>query len=85
MLEGKELPFVMTENRSLWRMVPKKVAFKFTPKKYHEEMRALIRAGADTHSLVYAGDSSLKRRLRVMKNHLGNIKRFDQYNKVPQD
>ena len=84
-VEGKELPFLMTENRSLWRMVPKKVAFKFTPKKYHEEMRALIRAGADTHSLVYAGDSSLKRRLRVMKNHLGNIKRFDQYNKVPQD
>ena len=48
-------------------------------------MKALIRAGADTHSLVYSGDSSLKRRLRVLKNHLGNIKRFDQYNKVPQD
>ncbi|OUQ78788.1 ATP-grasp domain-containing protein [Flavonifractor sp. An100] len=84
-VEGKDLPFLMTENRSLWRMVPKKVAFKFTPKKYHQEMRALIRAGADTHSLVYSGDNSLKRRLRVWKNHLGNIKRFDQYNKVPQD
>ena len=83
LVEGKELPFQMVKERSLWRMVPKKVAFKFTPKKYHEEMRALIKAGADHHSLVYAGDASLKRRLRVCKNHLGNIKRFDQYNKVP--
>ena len=84
-VEGKELPFLMTKNRSLWRMVPRKVAFKFTPKKYHQEMHALIRAGADCHSLVYSGDSSLKRRLRVWKNHLGNIKRFDQYNKVPSE
>lgn len=85
LVEGKELPFQMVKNRSLWRMVPKKVAFKFTPRKYHEEMRALIKAGADHHSLVYSGDSSLKRRLRVCKNHLGNIKRFDQYNKVPAE
>ncbi|NBI68754.1 ATP-grasp domain-containing protein [Pseudoflavonifractor sp. 60] len=85
LVEGKELPFQMTKNRSLWRMVPKGVAFKFTPKQYHQEMRALIKAGADHHSLVYAGDASLRRRLRVMKNHLGNIKRFDQYNTVPNE
>jgi D-aspartate ligase len=83
LVEQKELPFQMVKERSLWRMVPKKVAFKFTPKQYHQEMRALIRAGADHHSLVYPGDNSLKRRLRVVKNHLGNIRRFDQYNRVP--
>jgi len=83
-VEGRDLPFTMTKNRSLWRMVPKKVAFKFTPKKYHQEMRALIQAGADSHSLVYSGDASLKRRLRIVKNHIGNIKRFDRYNKVPE-
>ena len=79
--QDKELEIV--ENRSLWRMVPKRVAFKFTPKQYHQEMRALIQAGQDCHSLVYGRDASLKRRLRVLKNHLGNIKRFDQYNKIP--
>ena len=84
-VEGKDLPFEMTRNRSLWRMVPRKVAFKFTPKQYHQEMRAFIKAGADSHSLVYDKDGSLKRRLRVMKNHLGNIKRFDQYNKIPAE
>ena len=84
-IEGKDKELEITRNRSLWRMVPRKVAFKFTPRKYHQEMKALIRAGADSHSLVYEKDASLKRRLRVMKNHLGNMKRFDQYNKVPED
>ena len=84
-VEGKDLPFVVTRNRSLWRMVPKKVAFGFTPKRYHQEMKSLIRAGADHHSLEYAGDASLKRTLRVWKNHLGNMKRFKQYNKKPVD
>ncbi|EGJ45799.1 hypothetical protein HMPREF0866_02576 [Ruminococcaceae bacterium D16] len=84
-VEEKELPFEITKNRSLWRMVPKKVAFDFTPKKYHQEMKSLIRAGADHHSLVYEGDGSLKRRLRVWKNHLGNMKRFEKYNKKPQN
>lgn len=84
-IEGKDKELEITKNRSLWRMVPRKVAFKFTPKKYHQEMKALIRAGADSHSLVYEKDASLKRRLRVMKNHLGNMKRFDQYNKIPED
>ena len=83
-VEGKDLPFVVTRNRSLWRMVPKKVAFGFTPKCYHQEMKALIRAGADHHSLEYSRDASLKRRLRVWKNHLGNMKRFEQYNKKPE-
>ncbi len=84
-IEGKELPFRMAAERSLWRMVPKQVAFRFTPKGYHAEMRALIREGKDSHSLVYAGDASLKRRLRIVKNHIGNMKRFQQYNKLPED
>ncbi len=84
-IEGKQLPFQMAAERSLWRMVPKQVAFRFTPKGYHAEMRALIRAGKDSHSLVYNRDASLKRRLRIVKNHIGNMKRFQQYNKVPED
>jgi D-aspartate ligase len=83
-VEGKDKELEITKNRSLWRMVPKQVAFKFTPKKYHAEMRALIKAGNDSHSLVYQKDTSLKRRLRVWKNHIGNMKRFDQYNKIPE-
>ena len=75
----------MTEDSSLWRMVPRQIAFKFSPKKYHAQMKALIAAGKDHHSLVYEGDASLKRRLRVMKNHLGCIKRFNKYSKLPEE
>ncbi|MCI9155404.1 MAG: ATP-grasp domain-containing protein [Lawsonibacter sp.] len=85
LIEHKQLPFQMVTERSLWRMVPKQVLFRYTPKQYHEEMRQLIKAGADHHSLVYSGDASLKRRLRVCKNHLGNIKRFAKYCKPPED
>lgn len=84
-IEEKELPLTITKNRSLWRMIPRRAAFRFVPKRYHEEMRTLIQAGADHHSLVYPGDASPKRRLRVFKNHLGNWKRFHQYNQRPQD
>ena len=80
-----DLPFIMTEDSSLWRMVPRQIAFKFSPKKYHAQMKALIAAGKDHHSLVYEGDASLKRRLRVMKNHLGCIKRFNKYSKLPEE
>ena len=80
-----DLPFTMTEDQSLWRMVPRQIAFKFSPKKYHAQMKALIAAGKDHHSLVYEGDASLKRRLRVMKNHLGCIKRFNKYSKLPEE
>ena len=83
-IQHQELPFLITSNRSLWRMVPQKVAFDFTPKRYHQEMKALIRAGADSHSLVYGRDAALKRRLRIWKNHLGNLKRFQQYNQKPE-
>ena len=48
-------------------------------------MRALIRAGKDSHSLVYSQDASFRRWLRVLKNHLGNMKRFRTYNKRPAD
>ena len=84
-VEHRDLPFVITQDKSLWRMVPKNVAFGFTPKRYHKEMKELIRAGKDSHSLVYEQDSSFRRWLRVLKNHLGNMKRFKQYNKKPVD
>jgi len=84
-IEGKELPFTITKNQSLWRMVPKKVAFKFVPKAYHQQMKALIRAKASCHSLEYKKDSSFDRVWRLKKSGVGHIMRFDRYNKVPEN
>ena len=84
-LENKELPFTITKNQSLWRMVPKNVAFKFIPKAYHKQMKSLLRAGAGTHSLEYRKDYTLDRFWRVWKSQVGHILRFNRYNKVPEN
>lgn len=85
LVEHKELPFVITENESLWRMVPKAVAFKFVPKAYHPRMKALLKKGAATHSLEYSRDFGPQRFWRVWKTHIGNMVRFNRHNKVPEE
>ena len=85
LVEHKELPFVITENESLWRMVPKAVAFKFVPKSYHPRMKALLKKGAATHSLEYSRDFGPQRFWRVWKTHIGNMVRFNRHNKVPEE
>lgn len=84
-VEHKELPFVITENESLWRMVPKAVAFKFVPRSYHPRMKALLKKGAATHSLEYSRDFGPQRFWRVWKTHIGNMVRFNRHNKVPEE
>ena len=82
-VEQKDKEFEICKNRSLWRMVPLSIAYKFIPRQYHKEMKELVRSGADHHSMVYTGDSSFKRRLRVLKGQLGIMKRFNKYCKKP--
>ena len=85
LVEHKELPFVITENESLWRMVPKAVAFKFVPKSYHPRMKALLKEGGAAHSLEYSRDFGPQRFWRVWKAHIGNMVRFNRHNKVPEE
>ena len=85
LIEGKDLPLTVVKNQSLWRMIPRVLAYEFIPKNYHPQMKALIRAGADHHSMEYRPDYTLGRVLRVWKNHIGNIHRFRQYCKKPQN
>ena len=79
LLEEKELPLVIAKNRSLWRVVPEKVAFDYTPSNYHQEMRALIRAGASHNPLHYAPDKSMSHRLRVFKEQMRFFSDFKKY------
>ena len=84
LVEGKDLPLTVVESRSLWRMLPRRLAFKFIPKRYHQELRALIRAGADRHSMEYRPDYTAKRIWRIWKNHIGCYVRFNKYCKRPE-
>lgn len=84
LVEHKPLELTITKNRSLWTVVPYKVAYGYTPKRYHEEMRALIRAGAVSNPLLYGPDSALKRKLRLEKNQLGHFVKFKKYYHKPE-
>ncbi|MDR2771666.1 MAG: ATP-grasp domain-containing protein [Clostridiales Family XIII bacterium] len=66
--------------RSLWMVVPRRVAFSFTPRTpYHAEMKRLIRAGRCANPLLYKADSGLNHRLGVRKNLLGHFFKFAKY------
>lgn len=79
-IEHKPQELVVARNRSLWMMVPLQVAYRYTPARYHQEMRALVRAGAVSNSLRYGpANQGLKRELRIWKNQLGHFYKFKKY------
>ena len=83
LLEDKNLPLTVVENESIWRMIPRQVAYTFIPKAYHKRMRKLFHAGTDHHSMEYKPDYTPKRIWRIWKNHVGNYVRFHKFNRKP--
>ena len=78
-VEGKDLPFVLADKPSLWRVVPRKVAFRYIVSEYHPRMRALMRQGKEVRPLFYDQDKALMRTLRMEKNLLGHFQKFKTY------
>ena len=78
-VEGKDLPFVLADNPSLWRVVPRKVAFRYIVSDYHQEMKDLMRQGREVRPLFYHKDRPLLRTLRMEKNLLGHFQKFKRY------
>ena len=78
-VEGKDLPFVLADNPSLWRVVPRKVAFDYIVSDYHKEMKARMDEGREVTPLFYEKDKAFARTLRMKKNLLGHFKKFKQY------
>ena len=60
-------PLVLTQNRHLWMAIPRKVAYDYIPKRFHEEMKALEKAGAYVNPLWYGKDTALLHKLRVYR------------------
>ena len=83
LLEDEDLPLTVVENESIWRMIPRQVAYTFIPREYHKRMRKLFRAGTDHHSMEYRPDYTPKRIWRIWKNHIGNYVRFHKFNRKP--
>ena len=83
LLEDRDLPLTVVENESIWRMIPRQVAYTFIPRQYHKRMRKLFHAGTDHHSMEYKPDYTPKRIWRIWKNHIGNYVRFHKFNQKP--
>ena len=82
-VEGKDLPLILTQNPSLWRVVPQRVAYAYTPREYHGPMAELIAQGKVTNPLLYGPDRALKRRLGLLKNQAGHFYKFKKYYAKP--
>lgn len=85
LLEGKDLPLTVVEDDTIWRMIPRRLAYTFIPKSYHARMKELFRKGADHHSMEYRPDYTAKRIWRIWKNHIGTYVRFYKHNQKPAD
>ena len=79
LVEGRSLPLTMADRPSLWRVVPRKVAFDYINPAYHERMKEQMRKGRETNPLFYNHDKGLKRQLRLYKNQLGHIAKYRKY------
>lgn len=78
-IEGKDLPLTIADRESLWRVVPKKVAFDYIVPEYHAAMKKQMQAGRESNPLFYAPDKALKRRARLYKNQLGHFSKYHKY------
>ncbi|MCI8475316.1 MAG: ATP-grasp domain-containing protein [Oscillospiraceae bacterium] len=64
-VEHKPQELVVTKNRHLWWVLPKKVAYDYISPAFHQEMKALDKAGASVDPLWYRGDKALIHKLRI--------------------
>lgn len=71
---------VYADNENLWLVVPEKVAFDYIkPTEYKTRMKSLIRNGKVINPLFYKGDNSIKRLLRLAKQHVSHFGKYKKY------
>lgn len=78
-IENKALPFVLADAESLWRVVPRKVAFDYIVSDYHAELKKCMQNGHEVTPLFYKNDTAFARTLRMKKNVLSHFGKFKQY------
>lgn len=66
-IEHTSAPLTVVENRHLWWVIPKAVAYDYVNPAYHEEMRSLDQAGASVNPLFYPADRGFFHKLRILK------------------
>jgi len=79
-IEKKELEEKIIRDKSLWMVVPKKVAFDYIKSRvYQEEMKQLIKEGKNVNPLYYVEDKGLMRKFRLGKAMMGHHFKYRKY------
>jgi len=79
-IESKELKFTLANNKNLWLVVPKQVAYKYVKnEKAVQEMKELIKQGKYVNPLFYKGDLGFKRFKAIFKTHLSHFVKYKKY------
>lgn len=80
LMEKKDITENIVRSKSLWMVVPKKVAFDYIkPEMYKKEMKKLIKEGKMVNPLFYDKDNGFMRRLRLKKAMFGHCFKFRKY------
>lgn len=74
----RELDEDIAQNKHLWMVVPKGVAFRYAPA-YKERMKQLIREGKYVNPLWMKEDNDPERMLRLIRSQLGHYVKFKKY------
>ena len=67
MIEHKPCELTVVEDRHLWWVIPRAVAYDYVNRDYHQAMRELDGAGKSVNPLLYAPDNGLMHTLRIKK------------------
>ena len=79
-IDGADEPLELVDTDSLWMVTPHRVAFDYVKGDgYKAEMKRLIAEGKVKNPLLNPAETSLKRKLRIMKNQLGHYYKFAKY------
>jgi len=78
--EDKPLELYIVTKKSLWLVVPKKVAFDYIkPQEYKQQMKELFASGAFVNPLYYKPDSGFVRKLKLFKSQMSHHLKFRKY------
>lgn len=79
-IENKELEETIVTEKSLWMVIPLKVALTYIkPAMYKKEIALLLRQGKMVNPLFYSADNGLKRKMKLYKSMFGHFYKFKKY------
>ena len=79
-LDRKNLPCTVAENRVLWSLIPKGILYRYvSDPTLKKEAKALIQAGKYRQSYYYEGDRSFKRWVHYRRNQLNYYSKYRRY------